>query len=121
MTPAEKIAKNLELYHDGKFGFAVYRVDYNDDEKWSEFKQRLAEYAAAGIIDDEHGDLICDQWTFDFMEDENRFTGASTNEIRRSVTIMVATRLITDQVFQTLLTVAQVDRRLSSSVHKISS
>lgn len=86
-SECQKIAELLEAgqYHDGQWGYVVYRCSYGDNDVWSEFMARLNDTVRGALDRAKDGHLIKDSFAWTIQDDQSRFEGASKAEIRQSV------------------------------------
>lgn len=80
---ASEILELIDLHHDGKWGFVVYRCTYDDDTQWTAFMARLTAFAMAGLNKEEENHKIKDTFAWTVQEDEIKFDNASKDQIRR--------------------------------------
>lgn len=85
-TEAQVILDALPDYHDGTFGYVVYRTVYGNDEEWGRFMDRLSQYANAALDRAPDGVNIKDSFQWDVRENREELEGASIAEVRKYVT-----------------------------------
>lgn len=73
---------NLGVYHDGKWGFVIYRCAYGDNERWAKFMKRLTEFVDVSLPKFSNADSIKDSFAWTIQDDRNVFEGASKDTIR---------------------------------------
>ena len=82
-TLAEAIRDRLPKSHDGRFGFPIFRVSYDDDTAFARFIELLTAHANAGLDEDDTGDQIKDLLHWDIWNDEAQLRGASIDQVRK--------------------------------------
>ncbi|KAK3720652.1 hypothetical protein LTR37_003702 [Vermiconidia calcicola] len=81
-TEAEAIRDTLSRNHDGKFGFRIYRVNYESDADFSRFVDVLTAHANFALDEHDTGDEIRHLLTWDIQDSEAELSGASTDQVR---------------------------------------
>lgn len=89
-SECQKIAELLEAgqYHDGQWGYVVYRCSYRDNDLWSKFMARLDETVRGALDRAKDGHLIKDSFAWTIRDDQKLFDGASKSEIRELVSLV---------------------------------
>ncbi|KAF7190961.1 hypothetical protein HII31_08120 [Pseudocercospora fuligena] len=77
------ILRELHKHHDGKFGYVIYRITYDNNEEWEHFMERLWEFAAAALEFALRGHEVEDRFEWDVRDDAAVLSGATKSEVRR--------------------------------------
>lgn len=81
-SEAKTLYDTLELHPNGKICWVVYRCNYEDDEEWTKFMQRLNDWVLCVLSMAEDGGLLLDRFEWDVRDDKGKFDGASMSAIR---------------------------------------
>lgn len=82
-TETDTIFKRLGHYHDGKFGYVVYRCTYGDDAAWARFMEILTEHVKYGLEDEKRGQEVKTHFAWTVMDSEETFDGAAKAYVRQ--------------------------------------
>ncbi|KAK3704507.1 hypothetical protein LTR37_013790 [Vermiconidia calcicola] len=81
-TEAEAIRDTLPRNHDGKWGFRIYRVNYDSDKDFARFVELLTAHANLALDEDDSGDEIRHLLSWDIQDSEAELSGASIDQVR---------------------------------------